>query len=239
MSDLISEECGQSTNQSLHCRGPKFALIATASLSLAEASDLPHTHDLRLINQASTAIAVNVHGTNNAGQAVQGTNLPLFGHFCCRLAVQPDSYDVATLTDELAGFEVRSQNYSLDSGYAKLQAFRLDVWDSEKAFNNNLEVKRSIAVNRDTKLKHRGDNDLNIINMEDGNQVEYVLKTGSVTEQTKWFAAIKKTIKEHTQWGHIVVNGAMPLASPETKGYLLRSNRQRSLYDQVPVILSE
>lgn len=227
------------------CRGPKFALIATASLSLAEASDLPHTHDLRLIPQQPQQAIMTTSGTcNNNGQSNGGANqgsstttLPLFGHFCCRLAVQPDSFEVATITDELAGLEAKALNVSLDQCYARLQAFRLDVWDSEKAFNNQLEVKRTIAVNRDTKLKHRGDMDLTVVNMEDGNLVEYVLKTGSVTQQTQFFAAIKKVINEHKLWGHTVQHGAMELAAPpESKGYFLRTNRQRSLYDQVPIL---
>lgn len=216
-------------------RGPKFALIATANLSLAEASDLPHTHDLRLINQ----VVVNTNGNQNVPMNPgSSTALPLFGHFCCRLAVQPDSFEVATVAGELAGFEVKSLNghLELEGGYAKLQAFRMNVWESEKAYSNNLEIKRSIAIGRDTKLKHRGNNDLDIINMEDGTLVEYVIKTNSVSEQTKWFAATKNMIKEHQQWGHVVLNGPMTLASPESKGYFLRSHRQRSLYDQVPIM---
>lgn len=151
--------------------------------------------------------------------------------------MQPDSFEVPAITDELAGLEARAHNLSMDSGYARLQAFRLDVWDSEKACHNHLEVRRTIAVNRDTKLKHRGENDLTVVNMEDGNQVEYVLRTGSVTQQTQFYAAIKKVIGEHKLWGHTVQHGAMELAAPpESKGYHLRTNRQRSLYDQVPIM---
>lgn len=144
---------------------------------------------------------------------------------------------MAAIADELAGLEAKAHGCELDNCYAKLHAFRLDVWDSEKAFNNQLEVRRSIAINRDTKLKHRGENDLTVTNMEDGNLVEYVLKTSSVTQQTQFYAAIKKSIQEHKQWGHTVQHGAMELAAQmESKGYFLRTNRQRSLYDQVPIL---
>lgn len=199
---------------------------------------MPHTHDLRLIPQT---VVSNTTATGNNPQAAahlaNNTALPLFGHFCCRLAVQPDSFEVAAITEELAGLEAPAHNCNLSSCYARLQAFRLDVWDSEKAFNNGLEVKRSIAINRDTKLKHRGESDLNVANMEDGNLVDYVLKTSSVTQQTQFYAAIKKVINEHKLWGHVVQHGAMELAAPpESKGYFLRNNRQRSLYDQVPIL---
>lgn len=235
---LINNTVSRLCLVSPYCRGPKFALIATANLSLAEASDLPHTHDLRLIQQTVVS-----NGNNPQAAAVAAANqgnsqaLPLFGHFCCRLAVQPDSFEVPAIADELAGLEAKAHGLGLDSCYARLQAFRLDVWDSEKAFNNQLEVKRSVAVNRDTKLKLRGETDLNVANMEDGNLVEYVLRTGSVTQQTQFYAALKKVVNDHKLWGHVVQHGAMELAAPpESKGYFLRTNRQRSLYDQVPIL---
>lgn len=54
-------------------RGPHFELMASARLNLEDANDSIHTHDL-----------VTVNHENKSHQ------LPLFGHFCCRLAVQPN-----------------------------------------------------------------------------------------------------------------------------------------------------
>lgn len=151
--------------------------------------------------------------------------------------MQPDCLEQAAISGELGAFTVKSQSVAIHNCYAKVQAFRLEVWDDEKSSKNHLDVQKSIEIDRDTKLKQKNDTDLVILNMEEGVVVECVLKTKSITEQTKWYAAIKKTIKEHHAWDHVVMSNPMQLASPESaKGYYLRSSRQRSLYDQVPIL---
>lgn len=200
-------------------------MIATAHLTLAEASDLPHTHDLCLT--PNNAITNNANNLNN--------KLPLFGHFCCRLAVQPDfiesSYSNGDLT-LLAKGQIRSVE-----GYGRLQAFKLELWDNMHACENHIQPRRSIDITRDSKLKHKGELDFVVCNMEEGTIEEYVFRTKSLTETTKWYAAIKRAIKEHSQWEHVTLGQPMQLSIPGNgKSYFLRSSRQGSLYDQVPIL---
>lgn len=197
-------------------------MIATAQLKIGEASDLPHTHDLTITPSNSNTNTFN--------------NLPLFGHYCCRLAVQPDCIETISCAGELI-LHGKGPCRSLD-GYAKLQAFRLELWDDEQTCQQSMQPRRTIDVNRDTKVKHRGELELVLNIMEEGTIEEYILRAKSLSEATKWYAAIKKLIKEHSQWEHVTVAASMPLAVPANmkNGFLRSSARHRSLYDQVPIM---
>lgn len=74
--------------------------------------------------------------------------------------------------------------------------------------------------------------------MEEGTIEEYTLRAKSLSEATKWYTALKKCIKEHSQWDHVTVAAAMPLAVPAImkNGFLRSSARHPSLYDQVPIM---
>lgn len=93
-------------------------------------------------------------------------------------------------------------------------------------------------MTRDAKVKHRNAVDVVLYIMEEGTVEEYTLHTESEEDALRWYAALKKCIKEHAQWGHVTVDNAMQLAVPANcKHNFLRTSvgRQRSLYDQVPI----
>lgn len=69
--------------------------MASARLTLDDAHDSIHTHDL-----------VTVNHENKSHQ------LPLFGHFCCRLAVQPNCIS-----------QVRKKNLTIDLNLQKIKPF--------------------------------------------------------------------------------------------------------------------
>lgn len=202
--------------------GPNFELIATANLCLSEASDLPHTHDLTL--------------TKNSGlNGNQNSKLPLFGHFCCRLAVQSDAMENSSCTGELL---LLSKGPTRPvKGFARLQAFKLDLWDDKTSFENKIQPRRTVEITRDTKLKQCDETDLIIENMEEGQIEQYIFRAQTGSEGVKWYSALKKSVKEHSQWGHVTVDTAMQLAVPgNNKQYYLRQTRLGSLYDQVPIL---
>lgn len=170
--------------------------------------------------------------SNNASHV--NNKLPLFGHFCCRLAVQPDFIEAPYCSGDLC-LLAKGQTRPVD-GFGRLQAFKLDLWDSVQALENHMPPRRCVEVSRDTKLKHKGELDFVVCNMEEGTIEEYVFRTPSLTETTKWYSALKRAIKEHAQWDHVTLGPSMQLAAPgNVKNYFLRSSRQGSLYDQVPI----
>lgn len=253
--------------------GPKFELIATASLSIDEASDLPHTHDLTLTTSSgqssfgqSSSHPSTAHTTQSSSSnttPASAASLPLFGHFCCRLAVQPDAIDTAAAVGPLT-LHAKGPTRPVD-GYARLQAFRLDLWDSEEASTTQQQQpRRTVEVTRDAKVRHirgaakpansaadsnNGGSDCQIMAdvvqlyvMEEGIVQEYTLHSnGGPAETQRWYAAIRRCIREHGLWGHVTAGGgssAMQLAQPANgRGAFQRpSMRQRSLYDQVPIL---
>lgn len=205
-------------------RGPKFELIATSTLTLAEASDLPHTHDLTL---TTTSSSMNNNQFN--------TKLPLFGHFCCRLAVQPDFMKTNYCTGNLKILSPNDNQFN--DIYARLQAFKLTYWDNLEAFENNAEPKHSIEITRDSKAKRRGDLEVVVCNMEEGVIKKYVFKASESIEASNWEIALKRAIREHLLWQHVTVGTPMQLSTPGTeRNYFSRSGRHGSLYDQVPIM---
>lgn len=201
--------------------GPQFELIASSTVTLADASDLPHTHDLTLI--ASKTNSTTVSTTPNS-------TLPLFGHFCCRLAIRPDCIDRASFSGCLS-------MPPTSDGFARLQAFRLDLWDDEEAFRSNASPRRSIDVTRDTKLKLKTETDLVLGIMEEGTMHEHTLRASAPSEGTRWYKLIKATIQEHLQWKNIMSEPIMELvAAGNSRSLLLRASRLVSLYDQVPIL---
>lgn len=81
--------------------------------------------------------------------------LPLFGHFCCRLAAQPDCVSQESCSGDLT---------VLDGGtgrqwvfmWGQLQAFRLDLWVKREHWEQGQDPVRSITVDRVSET-HFGD----------------------------------------------------------------------------------
>lgn len=209
-------------------RGPKFELIATANLTLAEASDLPHTHDLQLVSHHLS------NQMNNINNNQMNTRLPLFGHFCCRLAVSPDFMKTSYCAGELD--LLPPDTSSTFSGYGRLQAFKITCWDSLQEYENQGAAKYMLDITRDTKLRRRSDSEFLVCNMEEGVIKKYAFRTKQAAETANWEAAIKRAIREHLQWKHVTLSTPMQLTTPGSeRNYFLRSGRHGSLYDQVPI----
>lgn len=160
--------------------------------------------------------------------------LPLFGHFCCRLAIRPDFLNTPYVINELCYF---SKNNPFN-GFGRLQAFKIELFETnELAQQNDANASHSIEITRDTKLKIINDKEFLIQNMEEGVMCDYKFQTKSIDDTNQWKLSIKRAIKEHMQWDHVAITQPMRLSVPgnTTNKYFNRSPRQGSLYDQVPV----
>lgn len=187
---------------------------------MADVSDLPHTHDLTI---SPTYTSQN------------GNKLPLFGHFCCRLALLPESMESQLHNGNL---QIYTKGQSILDVFARLHKFKLEMWQNEqKSKNDETTAFKVIEITRDTKIKFKNDLELVISVMEEGHICEYILKMDSAKQTTQWMAMIKICIKDHMQWGHVALSEPMKLAIPgNNKQYIFRPPRQTSLYDQVPIL---
>lgn len=204
-------------------------MIASATLTLSEASDLPHTHDLQLVSSHTNYASNNINNnqTNN-------NKLPLFGHFCCRLAVQPDFLSSAYCVGDIQ--LLHPHHEQLFSGYARLQAFKIACWDSLQSFESKAAATYAIDVTRDTKIKRRTELEFILCNMMEGVNKKFIFHANDSIEASNWELAVKRAIKEHTLWQHVCLNTPMEITTPGSERcYLSRSSRHGSLYDQVPI----
>jgi len=67
-------------------------------------------------------------------------SLPLFGHFCCRLAVQPECINKELYIGDV---KVDSQDY-----WARLQGFCIKIWESKKHAEEGQNPEHMIPVNK-------------------------------------------------------------------------------------------
>ncbi|XP_073996356.1 rhotekin-like isoform X3 [Rhodnius prolixus] len=192
--------------------GPHFELMASARLSLDDVNDSIRTHDLKL-----------EHADGRGGE-----QLPLFGHFCCRLAAQPDCFmrEVISSTTK-------------DGGHASLQGFTLSLW-SDSHLRWTCSPQSTTPVNKDTILKStKNTNDLILVNECEGKEESVTLKLANNDERDVWVKHLTQQINDHDRW-KVAAEKAMEIYSPGSgKQNFTRSYRQGSLYDETPLIDSE
>ncbi|XP_044740313.1 rhotekin-like isoform X4 [Chrysoperla carnea] len=205
--------------------GPHFELMATARLTLNDAHNSIQTHDL-----------VTIQHDNRAHQ------LPLFGHFCCRLAVQPDCVSQEVYSGQIS--LLYKQN-KFKQYWAQLQAFRLELWETQSHWEQGKDHLKSIIIDRNTTIKktNNKNNEIIIQNGDDsGNEIneEYKIYLKSQDEQMKWFKHLQQHIDDHIIWKHCAEN-IMHIQTPGSNtraAFNTRSIRHGSLYDETPLIVS-
>ena len=132
-------------------RGPKFDLVATATLCLNEVHDSIKSHDLILENLGTFPHDLSLLRTCTWGWCAILTDpvwiaenpclqLPLFDHFCCRLAAQPDclssenatnvslKYPAVTVAKQMKSVVKMASSEAPTSLFAVLRGFTLDMW---------------------------------------------------------------------------------------------------------------
>lgn len=73
--------------------------------------------------------------------------LPLFGHFCCRLAAQPDCVSQESCSGDVILLDSDAARQWV-SMWGQLQAFRLDLWVKREHWEQGQDPIRSIVVDR-------------------------------------------------------------------------------------------
>ncbi|XP_046913743.2 rhotekin-2 isoform X4 [Dermatophagoides farinae] len=164
--------------------GPKFYLIARSTLNLKDSADLIKTYDLDIEEELD-----------------KNLQLPLFGHFCCRLAVQPE----CLLKDYRSGI-VRSID-SNEMFWSVLAKFKLNLWHmktelkDEPAYLKHTASKRTpnliIPINNQTKISQQKDQTalIQLIN----NDITFTFE--SINDQhNEWFRCLNKCREDFIAW---------------------------------------
>lgn len=192
--------------------GPNFELMASARLTLDDVSDGIRTHDLKL--EVSDAARRS------------GDGLPLFGHFCCRLAAQPEAHvkeSVSSLTE--------------GGGSASLMGFNLSLWPSRQAHLNHEPPTTIAPVNRETVIKcTKSGCEVLVVNEQAGKEEMTVLRLRNLEERELWIRHLTDHVRDHERWKS-AAETSMEIYTPGSgKQNFIRSYRQGSLYDETPII---
>ncbi|KAI5706008.1 hypothetical protein M8J75_003945 [Diaphorina citri] len=202
--------------------GPHFELMASARLTLDDSSDSVHTHDLKLENSENPS-----------------HQLPLFGHYCCRLAVQPDNLS----RESHAGFvkvrasDARSAEWR--QVWAQLAGFQLRLWEDKDQYIREDSPLRTVVVDRETRIKGVSGSckEIEISNTVEENREETLhIRTDTADEKSVWLRHLTQHSKDHLRWKHTVTESMdIKLPSP-SKIMFNKPARQGSLYDETPLI---
>lgn len=194
--------------------GPHFDLVARAKLVLDDTDDNIHTHDL-IIN--------NVENKYHS--------LPLFGHFCCRLAAQP----------ECINKEICVGNVNIDGQncWARLQGFCIKTWESKKHAEEAQNPEHVIPVNKKTSVHLSKSSAKELLINNSGNNIDKMLliKFESKEEAQKWFKLLLAHINDHSKWKR-AAEAIQKVSSIESTRNSFSNKRQGSLYDETPLIES-
>ncbi|KAG5309172.1 RTKN protein, partial [Pseudoatta argentina] len=195
--------------------GPYFDLVARAKLTLDDTDDNTHTHDL-VIN----SIENKYH------------SLPLFGHFCCRLAVQPESINKEMC---IGNMKIDGQDY-----WARLQGFYIKIWESKKHAEEGQNPEHIISINKRTIIQLSKTSGKEILINNSGNSMEKLLsiKFESKEEAQKWSKLLLVHINEHSRWKHAAEVIQRVSSIESTRNSFISNKRQGSLYDETPLIES-
>jgi rhotekin len=141
--------------------------------------------------------------------------LPLFGHFCCRLAAQPDC-----MTKELICGEVslrRGSKADFVPAFLSLKGFKLSVWasretsaDLEPYYSLPIDKVRSFILSRSPVTDfwfdlqeasvQIGDNkQVHVVRLEEGKEVTLTIQSKSAEEQQQWLAHLMKSAQDHAR----------------------------------------
>lgn len=204
--------------------GPKFYLVATATLTLTDASDAVKTHDL-----LTESVDKN-------------QELPLFGHFCCRFAVKPDCQQKEHIFGLVSCCQVKSKYAEEETFWCSLRGFKLSFWSAREEDEEGddeedvTKVKQTLStlppdliipINSKTKFSQELER-LIVTN----NDVGFALKP-TQTSSLAWLSALN-TAKENFNLWQPISEYNMDLARRDPSSFLRSTSRRPgALYDEI------
>lgn len=159
--------------------------------------------------------------------------LPLFGHFCCRLAVQPDCLQ----KDYICGI-LKFVEYEPDLFWCVLSKFKLHLWrmktelKDEPAYLKHTSNKRApdliIPINSHTKI-NQNKHLIILINSDKSHAFE------CINDQHKdWYRCLNNCIEDFRAWEPIAEYN-MELVPVSRSQYLFQDRPAGSLYNDTPI----
>ncbi|KAK3741990.1 hypothetical protein RRG08_024736 [Elysia crispata] len=201
--------------------GPKFELVAKGSLHLSDVDNSVRTFDLEL-------------ETNSEGQVPE---LPLFGHYCCRVAALPHCLTQPTVS----GFLNLQEGEDLSQWrqyWCCLKNLQLACWASQ----DDAEVCQPLLTIPVTKCTQISDADpttcerphafvIKTVNID--GIFDHTLAADTKEDLNKWWDGFQQHLLDQALWKH-ACDGMMDLRIPSSRRKTFV--RKSSIYDETPYI---
>ncbi|KFM72561.1 Rhotekin-2, partial [Stegodyphus mimosarum] len=167
--------------------------------------------------------------------------LPLFGHFCCRLAVQP-----ACMTDEMhSGYLSLVQQIGNITGSRRmlcsLKNFSLSMWSNFADVHSSnpdvvIPVKTGTKVTQSSKAISYPRFSFKIEFVAEDGDKEFLLAADSPIQLNEWLHSICQHIKDYELWKP-ASESLMEISSPcACRNSQFLRHRNSSLYDETPFL---
>jgi hypothetical protein len=175
----------------------------------------------------------------------RNSQLPLFGHFCCRLAVQPECQTQERISGYLKVKEATVRAQKIESIYwASLKNFQLRLWSKKYDRNSSItygttkkkydsiEPDLIIPITNKTKL-NSGSNALTIHNED---KCFILSNDNGLGDIRLWAKNIEFMIQDFTIWESVAeYQMPIPSPSPSRAPMYIKPRIPGSLYDETPI----
>lgn len=195
--------------------------MATASLNLKDASDAIKTYDLAM-----------EEGDKNF-------QLPLFGDFCCRFAVQPESQPKEFISG-LVSYKETSAKCEATLFWCSLKNYRLSLWSvKEELRNEPVFVKHTTSNCAPTSIVPIGSQTAvvlqeNMIVVSNGSSGHCIQMCSCPLSD--WYRALLACREAFIAWEPIAeYQMDLAPAAQSRSNYFLRNRLPGSLYDETPI----
>ncbi|XP_023347091.1 rhotekin-2 [Eurytemora carolleeae] len=178
--------------------GPQFDLLATATLRLEDAGEEVKPHELFLEDAENDRLP------------------PLFGQFCCRLAVQPYCREEPVLVGSLSVRYPLNERYSGDrwaeNCWARLMDWKLCLWQGLDQYEAARSPSKQIRIDQETTIRDEGD----IFTVENYGDGIIEFKCENKEMKVMWLAHLYQHACDHKRW-KLASQQKMEVLSPDTK----------------------
>lgn len=199
--------------------GPRFELVATAKLGLEQVSNNIATYDLTL------------ETINKAHPEIRSNQLPLYGHFCCRLAAQPD----CAAQERISGYAVVPESEHPKS-WCRVNGWQLEVWGTKEDIHLSPHHPLSLSIDRHTEVLLSGST-LTVSNSVGLDRGRLNLNFECEEDTNTWFKCLTQHVLDHDRWGTAAEEEMEILTPQPTRHSFMVPRRGRfvSLYEETPL----
>ncbi|XP_015275271.1 PREDICTED: rhotekin isoform X1 [Gekko japonicus] len=201
--------------------GPKYQLLASTTLRLADVQDAFRTHDLVI-----------------AGHEESSFWLPLYGSVCCRLSAQPS----CMVHQMMCGF-LRVQQGEQSSClrlFCVLRGPHLLCYHRPQDAETQVEPAVTIAISKETRIRATERDPKNrlqsmlVTNRYGGEEVTHTLLAEDRPETQRWMEAFWQHFYDMSQWKHCC-DELMKVEVPSPRRPTAQLPKQGSLYHETAI----